>query len=87
MKKKSRDKNVSRSRRRKPEPKPVPVKMPRLNREHIVQIKVNRRELAAMKVNADKWADGNLSVWLRYAGIKLSPLKEDLEEIEVDEAS
>lgn len=45
----------------------------------LVNIKVTPLEKKAIKALADRYAKGNLSLWLRYAAINCRPRKEDLE--------
>lgn len=56
------------------------IKKRKHKRDKIVQIKVNKKEFIAMKRNAFKYADGNLSMWIRYAAIVLEPMDEHSEE-------
>lgn len=44
----------------------------------LVNFKANNEELEAIKKNADLYADGNLSEWVRYASINFKPSKKDL---------
>lgn len=48
-------------------------------RSILIQFKANEIEAKALQKNADEWCGGNLSDWLRYAGIVLKPRQEDVE--------
>ncbi len=40
-----------------------------------INLKTTRSERAELLVNARKYADGNLSAWIRHAGLKYRPAK------------
>ena len=44
----------------------------------LMNFKVTDEERALMQAKADKYTNGNVSDWLRYAGTKLDPKKCDL---------
>jgi len=46
----------------------------------IINFKCTEEELVLMKKNADKFADGNLSAWIRFSTIELEPKKRHLED-------
>ncbi len=48
-------------------PKPIPK-----------LIKMTAEELAAIQANADMYADGNVSQWIRWAAIHCRPTKRQL---------
>lgn len=52
----------------------------------MVQIKMTFQEHRASQIKADRYADGNLSEWGRFAMIALDPLPEHLIIVEDDEA-
>lgn len=39
----------------------------------LVPIKIHPKEIRAMKLNAKKFAQGNLSAWLRHSGLRYRP--------------
>lgn len=41
----------------------------------LINLKVTKSELKALKANAKKYAKGNLSLWLRHAGIFHKPTR------------
>lgn len=43
-----------------------------------LNFKVSPAEMQALRANADEFAGGNLSLWIRHAGIKHRPRTEDL---------
>lgn len=43
-----------------------------------IQIRVTEEERKKIQENADKYAKGSLSEWLRYAGQFLKPLEKDI---------
>ena len=43
-----------------------------------INVKVSREDLRALQENADLYADGNLSAWLRYAGQHYVPKASEL---------
>lgn len=44
----------------------------------LINIKVTLEDRKALAAKAEKFANGNLSLWLRYAGKTCQPLKKDL---------
>ena len=44
----------------------------------LMTIKVSEKELKELKDKADCYAGGNISAWLRYAGLKYVPEKKEL---------
>lgn len=46
----------------------------------LVTFKVSKAEQEKMRENAEKWAAGNLSEWIRYAAMELEPKTEHLVE-------
>ena len=40
---------------------------------HLVMIKVTDSQRKELQANADKYAEGNLSAWIRFAGVKCIP--------------
>lgn len=44
----------------------------------LINLKVNKLELALVLAKAEKFADGNLSLWLRHAGTHYVPKRKDL---------
>lgn len=57
--------------KKKPKSKPKSKLIP-------VHIKLTHAEHEALKKRADWWALGNLSAWLRYAGLKYVPEKGEI---------
>lgn len=48
----------------------------------IVQnFKANSEEIKKIKENADKYAGGNVTAWIRYAAMNCIPKSQDLEEV------
>lgn len=45
----------------------------------MVNFEATKEEKTKMQSNADKFTKGNLSAWLRFAGVKQKPSKEELE--------
>lgn len=41
----------------------------------VVNVKVPSAVKKTLQLNADKYAEGNLSAWLRHAGMKYTPKK------------
>jgi len=52
------------------------VKAPK--KEKLINLKVSESEFEEIKDRADKYADGNVSAWLRVSGKKFTPRKRDL---------
>lgn len=52
------------------------------NRSILRNVKVTPEEEIQIQENADKYADGNFSEWVRYAAINLKPKKRDLQKFE-----
>jgi len=48
-------------------------------RRDSITIRVTETELKRLQEQADKYAGGNLSWWLRHAGAKYVPFKDELE--------
>lgn len=46
-----------------------------------IHVKCSSEVVALLQLNADKYAEGNLSEWLRHAGLNYVPNKEDLVEV------
>lgn len=44
----------------------------------LLNIKITKKEFTAIKRKAKLHTKGNVSAWLRYAGAKLSPRKQDI---------
>jgi hypothetical protein len=44
----------------------------------LINIKIRPSELKKIRENAEAWAGGNLSEWLRFAGIRHKPSREEL---------
>ena len=55
--------------------------MPKLKEEEkktrVMVIKVAENEYSQISKNAQQYTNGNISRWIRYAAIKLSPKQED----------
>ncbi len=51
----------------------------RANPVRIVNFKCTEEEFDQIKANADKYADGNMSGWIRFASMNLEPKKKHLE--------
>lgn len=45
-----------------------------------LNLKLAQWELDEIKKNAEKYAGGNLSAWVRYAAMKTKPAKKELQE-------
>lgn len=43
-----------------------------------IMLKLSERERAQIQANADMFTEGNLSEWIRYASINMTPKKSDL---------
>ncbi len=50
-------------------------------KKQLVNFKATSKEIKLIQENADKYAQGNYSAWLRYAGINFKPNKKDLENV------
>ncbi len=48
-------------------------------REPMINIKASLKQKRALQARADAYANGNLSLWLRYAGMRYKPSQEELE--------
>ena len=48
--------------------------------------KANAEEWLAIQTNANRFAGGNTSVWIRYAATKLEPKPEDLRQLNSSES-
>lgn len=44
-----------------------------LKKKNLINLKISENELQEIKKKADKYTNGNLSAWLRYAAIKFNP--------------
>lgn len=53
------------------------LKKPTKEKPKIVTIKIYKYDLSLLKAQAARYADGNLSWWLRYAGLNHVPKRED----------
>lgn len=51
----------------------------RSNPVKIINIKCTEEELEQIKANAEQYAGGNMSGWIRFASINLVPKKKHLE--------
>ncbi len=47
-------------------------------KKQLVNFKVTSKEMKLIQNNADKYAGGNYSAWLRHAAINYKPAKKDL---------
>lgn len=47
-------------------------------RTKLINLKVTDKELALIQKKANRITGGNVSMWLRYAGMELEPPKRDL---------
>lgn len=47
-------------------------------KQKLINFKCTDEELAVIKAKAEKYANGNLSEWIRYAAIELEPRSKDL---------
>lgn len=54
------------------------IKKPRKPKPTLVNLKVHKDELKAIMGKAKKYAKGNISFWLRYAGANHIPKRKDL---------
>ncbi len=54
------------------------LKKPAKKKKVPVNLKMEHEEKEAIQVQADLYAGGNLSAWLRYAGLNHKPRKGDL---------
>jgi hypothetical protein len=61
-------KKVAKAQLRKPR-KPKPV---------LINVKLDKKVLDAIGAQARKYAGGNVSLWLRYAGVHCVPKRKDL---------
>ena len=52
----------------------------------LINLKVSPAEMKAIQENATKYAGGNYSAWLRYAGMNFKPSKSELVKKEVIDA-
>ena len=50
-------------------------------------IKVTETEYSTLKVKAQRYTDGNVSAWVRYAALNLKPDPKDLEGASLDESA
>lgn len=48
----------------------------------LINLKVTAKEMKAIQENATKYAGGNYSAWLRYAGMNYKPTKKELANVE-----
>lgn len=46
--------------------------------EQVLNIRIDEETFKALKANAEKFTDGNLSAWLKYAGTYCKPLKKHI---------
>lgn len=59
----------------------------RVNRTILKNVKVTPEEERIIQENADKFAGGNVSEWIRYSAMKLKPKKKYLPNNEVKDDS
>ena len=52
------------------------------NKSRLINLRVSQKEEAAIQKKADKFANGNYSAWLRYAGANYTPSKEEIINVE-----
>ncbi len=48
----------------------------------LVNFKISRADMKVIQDNATKYAGGNYSAWLRYAGMNFTPTKKELTNVE-----
>jgi hypothetical protein len=58
--------------------KPVKLKKTYKAKPHLVNFKVTTEELKLLTAKAKKYAGGNVSFWLRHAGLHHIPKSKDL---------
>lgn len=54
------------------------LKRPKKEKPTLINFKVVKSDLKAIEARAKKFAGGNLSLWLRHAGLKYTPKRKDL---------
>lgn len=64
--------------KRKAKKTKVTIKKPAKEKSPLVNFKASPKELRALNSNAKKYANGNLSLWLRHAGTHYVPKRKDL---------
>lgn len=55
----------------------IQLEKTRDRREVPLNVKLSKKEKKAMEQNAKRFANGNLSLWLRYAGVNYVPRRSD----------
>lgn len=50
-------------------------------RQKLINFKVSESEYESIQEKADEFANGNVSAWIRFATIHLSPSADDLTEL------
>lgn len=63
---------------KKPAAKKLSLKKPRKEKPTLVNFKLNRKDLKALTARAKRYANGNISLWLRHAGLNHVPRRKDL---------
>lgn len=54
------------------------IKKPKKAKPSLINLKVDKKSLNAIIARAKKYAGGNVSLWLRYAGMTCTPKRKDL---------
>lgn len=54
------------------------IKKSKKEKPALINIKISKEDLVRLKIKANLYTDGNLSHWLRYAGMNHLPSKKDL---------
>ena len=49
-------------------------------KRHVINVKWTDKDLKELKKKADKYTNGNMSAWIRYAATQLDPKASDLTE-------
>lgn len=57
------------------------TKSPKAKKDKLINLKITSAEREAIQKNADRYAGGNISKWLRYAGAHLKPISKDFTRI------
>lgn len=52
--------------------------IPKKEKRKLLNFKATEAERKAIQANADKYAGGSISAWLRFAGTKCKPSRKDL---------